>query len=504
MSKFRQLKPQDVLFVGGETQNVYQHTAGLIMMDTTGKATISFEDFRRHTAERLAEIPQFRWRLHEVPLGLDLPYWVEDEQFSFDHHIHRIAVPSPGDNKALGEVVSHLYCHHLDRSRPLWELWYIEGLANGQCALLQKMHHCMMDGEGASKLGEIIWDDKPRGPRKKVDPAIANAKPGEVPEQWQQAINTARRLSGLPLRITQEIYGAFWQGLSKRVNRKGKPGKKPGAPRASFNADIGSDRGFVFGSLPLTEIMAIKNCFGVTVNDVILALVGGSLRDYLLAQGKLPGESLRTSIAISLRREGDDDFSNRVTVAAVTLATNTAEPVERIRAIAQESAAAKQEARSGGKGVLEFMQMLPPLLVNAMVRGAPADKVAEMMGVNVVVSNVRGSPKPMYIAGARINAVYPMSIISPGGGLNITCFSYADACHFGITIEPELVPDPWTIVDGLDKALADCTALVKKASGRKRKPAAKPRATAKRKASSREKAGTTAKASTPARQKRTR
>ncbi|MBP6683602.1 MAG: wax ester/triacylglycerol synthase family O-acyltransferase, partial [Halioglobus sp.] len=422
MSTFRQLKPADVLFVGGETRNVYQHTAGLFMMDTRGKAGISFEDFRTHTAERLADIPQFRWKLHEVPLGLDLPYWVEDEQFSFDHHIHRIAVPSPGDNRALGEVVSHLYCHHLDRNKPLWELWYIEGLANGRCALLQKMHHCMMDGEGASKLAEIIWDYKPRGARRKVDPAIANARPGQVPQQWQEAINAARRLSGLPLRVTREISVAFWHGLSKRATRKGKPEKKPGAPRASFNADIGSDRGFVFGSLPLADILAIKNILGVTVNDVVLALVGGSLRDYLLAQGALPEQSLRTSIAISLRKAGDDDFSNKVTVAAVTLATNTADPAERIRAIAQESAAAKQEARSGGKGVLEFMQMLPPLLVNALVRGAPADKVAEIMGVNVVVSNVRGSPKPMYIAGTRINAVYPMSIISPGGGLNITCF----------------------------------------------------------------------------------
>jgi diacylglycerol O-acyltransferase / wax synthase len=120
MTKYRQLTPQDVMFVGGETPNVYQHTVGLILLDSSDNPGFGFEVYRRKMEERLAHIPQFHWKLHEVPLGLDLPYWVEDENFSFDHHIRRIAVPSPGDREALGELVSYLYCRHLDRSRPLW------------------------------------------------------------------------------------------------------------------------------------------------------------------------------------------------------------------------------------------------------------------------------------------------------------------------------------------------------------------------------------------------
>ena len=144
MPNVRQLTPQDVLFVGGETSKIYQHAVGLILLDGSDRPGFGFEAFRRHMEERVGSIPQFRWKLHEVPLGLDLPYWVEDGHFSFDHHIRRIAVPSPGDREALGELVSYLYCKHLDRNRPLWEAWFIEGLADGQYATVHKMHHCMM------------------------------------------------------------------------------------------------------------------------------------------------------------------------------------------------------------------------------------------------------------------------------------------------------------------------------------------------------------------------
>jgi diacylglycerol O-acyltransferase / wax synthase len=489
MTQYRQLTPQDVMFVGGETPNVYQHTLGLILLDASGRPGFGYEEYRRQMERRLAQVPHFRWKLHEVPLGLDLPYWVEDENFSFDHHVRRIAVPSPGDRQAVGELVSYLYTRHLDRSRPLWETWFIEGLEDGQYAVVQKMHHCMMDGEGAIKLMDVMCDLDPDAPPRAVDPAIAEARPGQVPQMWQQSLNAGMRLSRLPMAAGREISGALWREVSRRLGGGGKRAEKPKAPRASFNRDIGSGRGFVYGSLPLADIKAIKSHYGVTVNDVLLAVVGSSLRDYLEALGELPEQSLRTSLPVSLRTETDDGFSNKVTTKEVTLATAIADPVGRLQAIARETEAAKLEAHSGhNRGVMEIVQIMPPVLINALLRMTPGDKVAEMMGINVVVSNVRGGSETTYIAGARMTAVYPMSIIAPGGGINFTCVSDADYIHCGCTIEPELVPRPWLIIDRLHAALADLISRVGGRATRSKKIAVKPVATGKKRPAAKGKA----------------
>lgn len=483
MAGLRQLTKQDVLFVAGETAKVYQHTGGLVLLDASGRQDFNFKSFRAHVEQRISQIPHFHWKLHEVPLGLDLPYWVEDENFSFDHHIKRIAVPSPGDREALGEVVAHLYSKHLDRSRPLWEMWFIEGLADGRCAILQKLHHCMMDGQGASKLGEIMSDFEPDAPPREIEHSITEARAGEVPSQWQRSSNAALNLARFPAEASREIFGMVRPRLWQQLTGKKKEAKqKPVVPQAFFNGDIGSERGFVFGSVPLSDIKMIKNSLEVSINDVVLALVGSSMRAYMLAQGDLPAEPLRTGIAISLRTEADDEFSNKVTNASVTLATHLEDPLKRLRAIHEETEQAKREARGGAKGMMEVMQMMPPLLVSTLVGAMPADSASQLMGSNLIVSNVRGIDEAMYIAGARMETMYPMSIITPGIGINFTCVSYAGKVDFGVTIEPELVPDAWFIIDELHVALQEYLALAGKRSRPGRNAPAGKKATARKKA----------------------
>ena len=460
MSNLRQLNKTDVLFVAGENWRTYHHTAGLVILEKPAKSRLDFDRFRNYVIERVKQIPHFHWKLHEVPLGLDLPYWVEDENFSYDHHIKRIAVPSPGDRQALGEVVAHLYSKHLDRSRPLWEMWFIEGLEDGRVALLQKLHHCVMDGQGAAKLGEIMSDFRPNAKPKKIDPEIASARPGEVPDSWQVYTNTVTHLSRFPLKAGREIGSVIQSGISKRISARNKDkAEKPPCPPTFFNGEVGRDRGFVFGSLPLDEIKRVKNHFDVTVNDVILALVGTSMREYMLSLGNLPEISLRANIAVSLRTEEDDGFSNKVTQTPVTLATDELDPGTRLRAIHEESESAKQLARSGGKGLVEFLHILPPLLITAMVNNTPPEQATAMMGANFVISNVRASDKPMYIAGARMATMYPMSIIMSGMGINVTCVSYAGNVDFGVTIDPDMFAEPWSIIDGMEQALSDYLAL---------------------------------------------
>ena len=176
------------MFVAGETNNLYQHVALLSVLDSSDRPDFDYALFRQHCIERVSLIPQFRWKLHAVPLGLDRPYWVEDEKFSFDHHIKHIALPKPGDRASLCEVTAHLYSKHLDRSKPLWEIWLIEGLEDDKYAYLQKFHHCMMDGEGAFKMLKIIADfDAASSAGKTVDKAVSEARAGSIPSYAEQS-----------------------------------------------------------------------------------------------------------------------------------------------------------------------------------------------------------------------------------------------------------------------------------------------------------------------------
>jgi diacylglycerol O-acyltransferase / wax synthase len=462
----RQLSRTDVLFIAGEDEKTYHHTAGLVILDTSSNPGLDFEQFKRHITERIKLIPHFHWKLHQVPMGLDLPYWVEDENFNYDYHIKRIAVPPPGDRESLGEMVAHLYSRHLDRSRPLWEIWFIEGLPGQRVAVLQKLHHALMDGQGASKLGEALSDFSPQARDIQVDKNISEAKAGSVPTDRELTVTAARHLMKLPLDTSRTAYGFIRPRLLKKLRnwREPTPERRP-LPITRWNAQISGERGFVFGSLPLSDIKRVKDAHDVTVNDVVLAVVAASLRSYLENLGELPGDPLVASIAVSLRTEDDDELSNHVTAIPVSMATDDKDPIARLKAIHNQTSAAKREARGGGVGLVEVLQSLPPLVVGAMTALTSPDQTVQMMGANLVVSNVRGTSRPMYIAGARLMTMYPMSINTNGMGVNITCVSYCDSVDFGVAFAPELVPQPWQLVDGLEEALNGYLRTLQKRKG---------------------------------------
>lgn len=492
MSTVRQLGKEDIMFLAGETDTVYHHIAGLVVLDTSACPEFSFDHLKEKVIERISAVPHFRWKLHEVPLGLDLPYWVEDENFRYDNHFKRIAVPSPGDREALAEVVAHLYSRHLDRSKPLWEFWLIEGLEGGKCALLQKLHHCMMDGQGASKVGELLCDFEANAEPRPVDASISDAKAGKVPDMLQLSATTALHLVRFPGAAYREMFDIARPMLLEklRIGKKGQKKPKVETPIASFNGEVSSDRGFVFGSLSLKDIKAVKNAFDVSINDVILALVSTGLRNYLLSRGQLPELSLRTGMPVSLRSEDDDEISNHVTQVPVTLATDQEDPIARLQAISEDCEDAKQLAHSGGKGFIEFLQALPPLMVSALMATTSPEQATQMLGSNLIVSNVRGSDNPMYVAGARMETMYPMSIITSGLGINFTCVSYMEQVDVGVTIEPNLVPDPWEIIDGMAIALEDYLALATRKKVRRKAAPKSRKAGAAKKAAPRKRAAT--------------
>ena len=477
MSLITQLSREDVMFVAGETDTIYQHVAALFTLDGSDRPDFDFEHFRQQCIERVSLIPHFRWKLHSIPMGLDRPYWVEDPQFSFDHHIKHIALPSPGDKATLCEVVAHLYCKHLDRSRPLWEIWLIEGLEDGKYAYLQKFHHCMMDGEGAFKMIETICDFEP-DPRqaKTVDKAISEARAGKVPSYAQSSTTAWRNFARLPGEATRNIVNILRPKVLDQFVWPRKPkDERPLIPPVSFNGPISSDRAMTFVTLPMAQLKTVKEHFGVTLNDVVLALVSSTVRDYLLAHSELPSQPLRTNIPVSLRSGSDDQFSNKVTNTTVTLATDLDDPGERLQTIHAESEQAKAQARGGSVGMVELFQIMPPILVSTLMESLPEDQGAQMLGANLIVSNVRGSPVPLYIAGARVESMCPMSILTAGLGINFTCISYDQDMDFGIVVEPDLVPNHEDLATGLVKALGQFHAICKLKPKPKPKPKPKRR-----------------------------
>lgn len=470
MEKLRQLSATDTLFIAAETESVYNHTGGLVILGKQGRKALSYEQFRDYTEQRIDQIPHFRWKLHEVPMGLDLPYWVEDDNFNYDRHIRRIAVPSPGDEKALAEVVAFLYGRKMDHRRPLWEVWFIEGLKGGKKAVLQKLHHCLMDGQGAIKLAGIMTDPTANPSSAKLDKSILDARAGRAPGQWEQSLRAARKYARLPGASTATMVEIFRSRLASKLKKKHAKNRPKVSPViAAFNTEVSRDRGYVFGSLSFADIKFVAEQHDVSINDVVMALVGGSMRTYLRARKELPAEALRALMAVSLRSEDDEEFGNQVTNAPVTLATNLGTAKARLQAIHRDTDEAKKSVKSGGKGAMEIFEMMPPALVGTINAVVNAEQTVQILGANLVVSNLRGSEKPLYMAGARIQATYPLSVLSDGVTINFTCLSYKGKMDFGVILDPELFPEPWSIMEALEASLDEYMVLATKIAARSRK-----------------------------------
>jgi WS/DGAT/MGAT family acyltransferase len=496
MEKTTQLSREDVMFIAGENETTYQHVAGLVILDTSDAPGFDYDHFRGHCEARASLVPHFRWKVHTVPLGLDRPYWVEDEHFSFDHHIKRIALPRPGTMDSLCEVAANLYASHLDRSKPLWEIWLIEGLEGDRFAFLLKFHHSMMDGEGALRMIDILCDFEPSPKGKKlVDESISSARAGQVPTAQQRSSKVLQHLARLPGEATRSAVDLMRPIILEQFVWSKPKKKKPEVPITMINGEISSQRAITVAALPMDDLMKVKKHFEVSLNDLILALVSSSVREYLATHDSVPREAMRTNIPVSLRSADDEGFSNKVTNTTVTLATNEKDPVKRLRLINKESQEAKSRARDEQTGVIEIFQMMPPILISTLMESVPAEQLPQVLGANLIISNIRGSPIPLYMAGARMEKMYPVSILTAGIGINFTCISYMDYLDFGITVDPDRVPDFQLLSQGLQQSLDEYLGLC---SARRRKTPAKRKTTAKRKVAAHSKAKGKAKAKSKA------
>lgn len=452
----KRLSGTDALFLSLETPSWHQHVGGLTVIEPPdGK--FDFELLQERLEERLPLAPKFRWKLRDVPLGLDRPVWVDDPDFDVRRHLRRIAVPSPGGAKETAEVAGTLLGIQLDRRRPLWELWVMEGLAHGRVALLMKYHHCLLDGIAGASLATVLMDlepDPPPAPEPTEDPSA-----GSDPSDLELLGGAMSRIVRGPIRATKFGWGMAGRALTM-ANQMRHPEKRAvlRAPATPFNGSVGPRRALSFSSVAMEDVHKIKDHHGVKVNDIILALVGGALRSYLLGQGVLPDQPLVSACPISTRADGNTAMDNQISSMLVSLGTDLDNPVERLEAIYNSSQNAKEMIKAvRARQIQSVGEVAAPVILSSAIRAVYASNLMSKMPVriNTLVSNVPGPPMPIYACGGRLTGIYPSSIILEGMGINTTVFSYIDRIDFGIHVDPDLVPDPWAIADAIPDALAE-------------------------------------------------
>ena len=480
----RQLTSVDAQFLALESTRQSGHVGGLAILDpsTRPDGKLTLEAVHNLIAERLPLLPPLRWRLAEVPFGLDYPYWVDDPDFDLDFHVRELALSPPGNEEKLAEQVARIVARPLDRSRPLWEVYLIHGLGANRVAMLTKIHHSLVDGLSGAEIMGVLLDLTAEG-REAPEPLdgsldgdpselemlgrgllglpryplrLLRALPSALPNLDETAFSTLPG-AGLAARVAGRVGHALSRaegGLLERTTLK--------APRTSFNGRISPHRRFVFGRLSLEAVKRVKNQYGCTVNDVVVSVCAGAVRRWLDEHGELVDEPLVAQIPVSVRTsEQAGTFGNRIMLMSAPLYTNVADPVDRLLRTHEALRVMKERHRALPAELLQDVNhFIPPAVFSRAARVTfTLSSGAARPTWNLVISNVPGPQFPLYLAGAQLEAHYPVSVITDGMGLNITVMSYLGKLDFGIVADRDQMPDLWRLMDWLDDELQELVLL---------------------------------------------
>lgn len=449
----------DASFLYLETPEQMMHVSGLLLIDpVTMPGGYDFSTLRDAIGRRVRDEPMFTRKLRHVPLRLDHPVWAEDTHFDIERHVHRLAVPSPGSERELAEVVGHLTGLPLDTSRPLWEMWIIEGLANGKVAVLTKMHHASVDGVNGANALSFLCSLEPEAPLLDLPSKLpAHVRvPSRTELVARGVVSTLARPVGLLKMVTPTV--RILAGAADRARRGLAMAAPLTAPRTSFNGTITGHRSVAYADMDLERVKQIKRAVpGATVNDVVLAVAGGALRRYLADRGELPSASLLAAVPVSVHgRSRYEHGRNKVSSFFTRLRTDVESPVERLQELAVANRHAKDHHHAIPADTLQdWAQFAAPRMFALGTRAVSSLRLADRGPVihNLVISNVPGPPVPLYFMGARVVGLYPLGPIFHGAGLNITVMSSNGTMHVGIIACRESVPRPWELADAFEKEL---------------------------------------------------
>ncbi len=472
----KQLSGLDAGFLHMESPTTYGHVNGLALYERPSPDFDPYRIVRHRLGTLVGHIEPLRRRVVEVPFGIDHPYWIDDPHFDLDFHIRQIAIPPPGNDEQLGEQIARIIGRPMDRRHPLWEIYVIEGLAGDRWGMLTKFHHATLDGALGVKLLQLWTDTDPdaewpweeiewEGEEIPTDTELLqhtfthlSANPARAARLWLQMFRTWSDAAGLSSfsgaagRI-RELVGATMrsdadrEAVAEQLRRVTLPLSQ--APPTPWNREVGPHRRFAMASLSLDDMKRLKNEIGGTVNDVVMAMVAGALREYLIEHDCLPDEPLRAMVPVSIRTGDEDDpWTNRVTAIVAEMPTHLDDPLERHAACQVAMGEAKQQFDLlPADAIGQATDAASPVVATAALRLVARLSNRMNLPVNLVVSNVPGPREQLYFAGAPLQSYVPISTIISNLGLNVTVHSFLDRIDIGIVVDRDLVPDVWRMLE---------------------------------------------------------
>ena len=448
------LSSTDVSFLTNESSSSHMHVGAIMIFE--GPAP-SYEDLLDHIQSRHHLVPRFRQKLAYPPAQAGRPFWVDDPNLNLEYHVRHSALPAPGSEDQLRRMAARVFSQQLDRSKPLWELWLVQGLTRNRFALLTKTHHAVVDGVSGVDIATVLFDLNPvpepppsNGawtPQPEPSPATLLAKGLEdVARAPVQAVRRLERAVQHPESAVKQVRDAV-----EAVSEVGWNFANP-APKVPLNVEIGSHRRFAWVRSDLDRFKRVKNALGGTVNDVVLAVVAGALREWLRGRGiRTEGLELRAQVPVSIRAADErGQLGNRLAVMRAPLPVYIADPVRRLESVTHAMAGLKQSKQALGAEVISrFNDFAPPTLLAQAARINFSTRL-----FNLTVTNVPGPQVPLYVLGRELEDIFPIGFLPPNQALFVAIMSYNGGINFGLLADYDSMDDVDVIASGIEIAIA--------------------------------------------------
>ena len=457
----QRLSPQDASFLHLEDAVSHMHIGAVAVLEGPSPG---YEALSRMVWAHLPSVPRYRQRVHFVPVALGRPVWVDDPHFNLGYHLRRTALPPPGGDGELRSLVGRVMSQQLDRGKPLWEMWIVDGLSEGRWALIAKMHHCMVDGVSGAELLAVILDTE-RDPKL---PAPEDWHPERQPLGAELAIQALAERAVSPYEQLRSVrYAVRSPGRVARTaaaTARGlwsMTGVVPPPPRSSLNGPIGPHRRWAWARAQLSDVKRVRDAFGGTVNDVVLTVIAGGFRTLLAGREESTQRDVRTLVPVSVRSDGEHgEYNNRVSAIFANLPVGIEDPLERLAAMRAQMEYLKHSGEAVAGDVLVGLSGFAPAMLLAL--GLRAATRMPQRSVNTVTTNVPGPQRPLYAGGCRMIECFPYVPLGGHVRVGVAIFSYAGGLRFGVTGDYDRARDIDVLCDGIEQSMRELVAAARR------------------------------------------